>query len=336
MTGLSSPRIPRTRPRRTQPRRVAALTAVAIAAVVAACSSSPSATSTPKTTASASTPAAAAPAASPAAASIVQAPVRVAQTSDGAVGYRQVGSGPPLVLITGFGATIDDWAPAFVDALAAGHRVVVPDNAGVGKTAALPGTLTISAMADQVSALMSALHLGRSDVLGWSMGGMTAQALAVRHPAQVGALVLAATQPGTGNSLPVPKAAAAALTNANPAVVLSVLFPASQQAAEAAYVEGILQYQDREQVAARVAVQQGRAVSSWLAGTDPAGRATGHLGVRTLVADGTADALDPAANDRQLAALIPGAQLVLYPGAGHAFLFQDQTAFVPRLERFLG
>src|SRR6202012_833089 len=98
-------------------------TAVAIAAVVAACSSSPSATSTPKTTASASTPAAAAPAASPAAASIVQAPV-------------------------------------FVDALAAGHRVVAPDNAGVGRTAALPGTLTISAMADQVSALMSALHLG--------------------------------------------------------------------------------------------------------------------------------------------------------------------------------
>jgi pimeloyl-ACP methyl ester carboxylesterase len=363
VTGLSPPRIPRTgprqiqpcrirpgqirprrakprqiRPRQAQPRRAAALgalAAVAIAAMLAACSSSPPATRPP----AAATPANTAPAASPTAASpasIAQAPVRVAQTSDGAVGYREVGSGPPLVLISGFGATIDDWAPGFVDALAGGHRVVVPDNAGVGKTAALPGPLTISALADQVSALMSALHLGRSDVLGWSMGGMTAQALAVRHPAQVGALVLAATQPGNGHSLPVPKAAAAALTSTNPAVVLSVLFPASQRAAEALYVEGILQYPDREQVAASVAAQQGHAISAWLGGTDPAGRATAHLRVRTLVADGTADALDPVANDRQLAALIPGAQLVLYPGAGHAFLFQDQSAFVPRLEQFLG
>jgi hypothetical protein len=43
---------------------------------------------------------------------------------------------------TGFSATMDDWAPSFVDALAAHHRVVVFDNAGVGETAALPGPLT--------------------------------------------------------------------------------------------------------------------------------------------------------------------------------------------------
>jgi pimeloyl-ACP methyl ester carboxylesterase len=57
--------------------------------------------------------------------------------------------------------------------------------------------------------------------------------------------------------------------------------------------------------------------------------------VPTLVADGTADALDPAANDQLLAAAVPGAQLVLYPGAGHGFLVQDAASFVPRLEPFL-
>lgn len=54
-----------------------------------------------------------------------------------------------------------------------------------------------------------------------------------------------------------------------------------------------------------------------------------------MVADGTADALDPAPNDRMLAAAIPGAQLVMYPGAGHGLLFQDAASFVARLERFL-
>jgi pimeloyl-ACP methyl ester carboxylesterase len=54
------------------------------------------------------------------------------------------------------------------------------------------------------------------------------------------------------------------------------------------------------------------------------------------VADGTDDALDPVSNDRMLAALIPGARLVLYPGAGHAFLFQDARSFVAELTSFLG
>jgi pimeloyl-ACP methyl ester carboxylesterase len=140
-------------------------------------------------------------------ADILTAPAQVARTTAGDVGYREVGTGSPLLLITGFSATMDDWAPSFVDALAAHHRVVVFDNAGVGETAALPGPLTISAMAGQTSALISALRLGRPAVLGWSMGGMIAQALAVQHPGQVSQLVLAATQAGTGMSLPIPPAA---------------------------------------------------------------------------------------------------------------------------------
>ena len=113
------------------------------------------------------------------------------------MGYREVGAGSPLLLITGFGASMDDWPPSFVDTLAGQHEVIVLDNAGVGQTSAAASS-SITAMADQTSDLMSALHLRRSAVLGWSMGGMIAQALAVDHPAQVSRLVLTATQAGTG------------------------------------------------------------------------------------------------------------------------------------------
>jgi len=58
--------------------------------------------------------------------------------------------------------------------------------------------------------------------------------------------------------------------------------------------------------------------------------------VPTLVADGTVDRLDPVSNSHALAKLIAGAKLVLYPGAGHAFLFQDESAFLPVVESFLG
>ncbi len=131
-----------------------------------------------------------------------------------------MGAGSPLLLITGFGASMDDWPPSFVDTLAGHHEVIVLDNAGVGQTSA-GASSSITAMADQTSDLMSALHLDRSAVLGWSMGGMIAQALAVDHPAQVSRLVLAATQAGTGKALPVPAKAAAQLASPDPATVLA-------------------------------------------------------------------------------------------------------------------
>jgi pimeloyl-ACP methyl ester carboxylesterase len=99
---------------------------------------------------------------------------------------------------------MDGWPPGFVDALAAQHKVVVFDNAGVGRTSAVPAPalLSITAMASQTSALISALRLRRPAVLGWSMGGMIAQDLAVSHPAQVSRLILAATAVGTGKARP--------------------------------------------------------------------------------------------------------------------------------------
>src|SRR5271170_1290599 len=137
---------------------------------------------------------------------VLTAPVHVVRTAAGTVAYRELGSGPALLLINGADASMDDWPPSFVDALAAHHTVVVFDNAGVGRTSAVPAPalLSITAMASQTSALISALGLGRPAVLGWSMGGMIAQALAVTHPAQVSRLILAATTAGTGKALPLP------------------------------------------------------------------------------------------------------------------------------------
>ena len=89
---------------------------------------------------------------------VVNAPTKIAHTAAGSVGYREVGAGSPVVLIMGLGGSIDDWQPAFVAGLAADHTVIAFDNAGVGQTAALPAPLSITAMANQASALISALY----------------------------------------------------------------------------------------------------------------------------------------------------------------------------------
>ena len=266
---------------------------------------------------------------------VVNARTRVAHTSEGPVAYRELGSGSPLLLITGASASMDNWAPSFVNALAADHTVIVFDNAGVGKTAVLRPPLTITAMANQTSALISTLRLGRPAVLGWSMGGMVAQALAVLHPGQVGRLILAATQAGTGKSQPIPPGPAALLASPNPAAALSIIFPANQTAAAQVYVKGILEYKPFYEPSAATKRQQTAAIAQWMAGKDPAGRKLATLQLPTLVADGALDELDPTANDRLLARTVHGAKLVIYPDAGHAFLFQDAAAFVAKIQRFL-
>ena len=184
------------------------------------------------------------------------------------MGYREIGTGSPLLLIMGYAGSLDNWAPDFVDELAQAHMVVMLDNSGVGQTSRVPGTLTIDAMANQTSALLTALHLGPVSVLGWSMGGMTAQALAVLHPSQVSKLVLAATQVGNGKARPVPATAAAELASPDPRVVLSALFPPGQAAAERAYGLGILAYANVYSPPSGVLLAQSNAVTQWIEGKD--------------------------------------------------------------------
>jgi pimeloyl-ACP methyl ester carboxylesterase len=292
------------------PRITAGLTAATLTAALAACGSSPQRATT---------------------VSVTSAAAQVAQTTLGPVGYREVGSGPPLVLIMGYAGTMDTWEPQFLDTLALHFRVVVFDNAGIGRTKALPSPLTVDAMANQTSALISALGLGRPDVLGWSMGGMIAQALAVLHPGQVRGLVLCASFPGVGTVIP-PQANINDLTNGNG---LPVLFPSDQAMAAAAFSAGAQSYAEPEAASPGVISAQGDASLAWFHGADAAGRKTSEISAPTLVADGAEDQLDTVSNSRAIARLIPGAKLVIYPDAGHGFLFQEGTPFAVTVESFL-
>jgi len=231
---------------------------------------------------------------------------------------------------------MDDWPPNFIDGLAAHHEVVVFDNAGVGRTSAVsaPASLSIPAMASQTSAFISALRLGRPAVLGWSMGGMIAQALAVSHPAQVGRLILAATAVGTGQALPLPPPAYMfALSSSG---VVAQLFPKDQAAAASTYGNASLRYPGTYQVSAATFHSQYLAAGRWLAGQDAVGHLPGDIRVPTLVAGGTEDQDIRLPNVRQLADSVPGAKLLLYNDAGHAFLFQDAAQFIPAVDTFTG
>ena len=271
----------------------------------------------------------------PGSVSITSVPVRTVATKLGTVAYRVIGNGPPLVMIMGYAGTMETWDPRLVDALAQRYRVVIFDNAGLGGTQARPAPLSVDAMANQTSALITALGLRRPDVLGWSMGSMIAQALAVLHPDQVNRLVLAASYPGNGTAVR-PSQQAINDLNEGGQQALGVLFPAGQAGAANAYTAATSSYPPAPADPPAVVTAQARAIDAWWAGQDPAGARDATISAPTLIADGTEDQLDPAANSHTLAGLISGAKLTFYPDAGHAFLFQDQAAFTPQIESFLG
>ena len=190
-------------------------------------------------------------------------------------------------------------------------------------------------MAAQTSALIAALRLGRTDVLGWSMGGMIAQALAVTHPGQVRRLVLCASFPGTGRIVRPPQKQIDALTSGNTQATGAALFPADQGFAFDAMSAELSLYPAHATAPAATIAAQGNASLQWFAGRDAAGRETARIAVPTLIADGAEDRLDATFNDHVLAGLIRHSTLLLYPDAGHAFLFQEGVPFVARVETFL-
>jgi pimeloyl-ACP methyl ester carboxylesterase len=215
--------------------------------------------------------------------------------------------------------------------------VITFDNAGVGKTSPLVGRLTISGMANQTDALIHALRLGRTDVLGVSTGGMIAQALAVLHPGDVGKLILCATDPGNGAAVSGSPSAAAALLHPEDETGMDrLLFPTDQQATQIPrFTAQLAAYPKTPPATASVDRQQLLASLAWTRGLDPAGRLIERVAAPTLIADGEDDVLAPPVNSRLLHREIRGSRLVLYPDAGHGFLFQDSRAFTAMVDSFL-
>jgi 3-oxoadipate enol-lactonase len=103
---------------------------------------------------------------------------------------EEIGTGPPLLLIMGLGASLETWV-AQRDAFAARHRVILFDNRGAGESEAPSPPWTVPDMAADAVGVLDAVGIERAHVLGVSMGGMIAQEMAIRFPERVDRLVVA-------------------------------------------------------------------------------------------------------------------------------------------------
>lgn len=117
-------------------------------------------------------------------------PVQYAHVNGVLLGYREFGSGEPLLMLQGFGNTIDDWNETFIGILASKYHVYAYDQRGMGFSSDDNATPTIALYSDDAAALMPALGYDSMHVYGVSMGSSVSQQLVIDHPERVRKLVL--------------------------------------------------------------------------------------------------------------------------------------------------
>ncbi len=242
---------------------------------------------------------------------------------------------PVLALIQGVGFGRTGWGPA-IRSLRRSFRLVLIDNRGSGRSAAVPGSLTVPDMCRDVVAVLDDAKIATAHVLGASLGGMVAQDLALRHPDRVERLVLACTTPGWPFAYPMPAAfvqVLAASRRLTADVARRRLVEASLAGGTAAarpeLVDRILAHW--QPAADDQATWQAQAV----AGARYRNLRQFQITARTLVLHGAADIVVDPRNARLLARRIPGAELSILPGVGHLMFWENPEGFAAAVTSFL-
>jgi pimeloyl-ACP methyl ester carboxylesterase len=260
--------------------------------------------------------------------------------------YRRFGNtrGVPLVFHQHLMGNMDSWDPVITDGLALGREVILFNNAGVGSSS---GTVpeTFAEMARDASVFMDGLGLFRADVLGFSIGSMVAQELALQRPDLVRRLVLVGSGPRNGDDIPLtPKS--------------QVLFSTAYADPDDFWMDGLFTSSESSRAAGReffkrrdarsenrdtpvlttVQAAQFAAFQEW---GQPSGlysqrfQYLKHIRMPVLVVNGESDIIVNPENSYVLSENLPNAHLTIYPDAAHGSLFQYPRLFVEHTAIFL-
>lgn len=241
------------------------------------------------------------------------------------------GGRQPLILIHGYPLDGAIWSPQ-VEALSNERRVIAPDLMGCGRSQPAART-SVDDHADDLAALMDALVLRRAVIGGVSMGGYVALAMWRRHPGRISGLVLANTRAGADTEAARAgryQTATSVAEQGTAAVVEGLLPKLLSGAAGSDVVAEVKQIMARQSPAAVI-----DALKAMAGRPDSTGILAG-ITVPTLVITGADDGLLPPSESNVMADLIPGAELVILPGAGHLANFEAPGAFNSALRAFMG
>jgi 3-oxoadipate enol-lactonase len=243
-------------------------------------------------------------------------------------------NGPPVLMVQGLGTDSHGWILQRF-ALGGRYRLILMDNRGAGRSDKPPGPYDLTVMAEDAVAVLDHAGVRSAHVIGASMGGVIAQILAVGAPERVRSLVLACTACRHHEwrrellaewAVTARERGMRALAGRN---LRWLVGPRSVRRFWPAFglVGPLAMTMPPHAFEAQV--------HAILAMEDDLRFALGAVTVPTLVVVGSQDVLTPAGDSEELAALIPGAELVVVRGGAHGFMIEHAGAFNAAVLSFL-
>ena len=277
--------------------------------------------------------------------SAITARTQFLQTPKEKYAYRRFGKKCkyPLLCLQHFTGTLDNWDPAVTDPLAEEHDIILFDNAGVGgSTGKVPTTM--AGMAERAAAFLETLGIETCDVLGFSLGGVVAQQMALDNSKVFRKMILVGTAPRGGEDimhLDKPSLAKPLhdATLQGYEVLQKIFFAPTEtsQAAGKEFIGRLIQrQQDRDPISVpEVAQAQIVAFREWEKYSGNRFADLKRIPQPTLVVNGIHDEMIPVSNSYWLSENLPNAVLLTYPDAGHGSLFQWHDSFTRQASAFL-
>ena len=264
----------------------------------------------------------------------VQSPSYVTLADGRRLAYDEVSPANPrdargaILLLTGLGSKRLGWERQ-MEAFGRLYRTIAIDHRDTGDSDEASAPYTIADLADDASTLLTTLGIARAHVVGISLGGFVALELAVRHAEQIEKLVLVSTSAG-GPSHVQPNPEIAMLLAPDPNMEIgqravrnySNIMAADYVRAHPEELERIAEVARYRPMSAGGYMRQLQAALAH----DVAGE-LGRVAAPTLVIHGELDPLVPPPNGAHLAARIPGAQHMVYPGVGHIPIIERTEQF---------
>jgi pimeloyl-ACP methyl ester carboxylesterase len=218
--------------------------------------------------------------------------------------YEVHGEGRRLLLILGLGADVSEYT-ALIDQLAARSRVIAFDNRGAGRSDKPDAPYSIELMAADALGVMDALGVTRAGVLGISLGGRIALALALGHPERIERLILVSTS-----------------ARVVPSLRRRRLYP---------ILSGMPLFRSRHPQPRYAFVRQMEASTGY-----DAGPRLHELTMPTVVLHGRSDRTAPLAMAEELHHGIAGSRLQTFTGGHLFFLIRERQRFVDAVADFVG
>jgi pimeloyl-ACP methyl ester carboxylesterase len=254
--------------------------------------------------------------------------------------YRRFGKvgKTPILLLGYFNSNMDAWDPIITNSLAKEHELILFDNAGVGASGGTTPA-AVQEMSDDCFSFCSALGLKAVEILGFSLGGMIAQQMALDHPNLVRRLILLGTGPRGGEGMTFTELSPE--EQADPvAFLLGAFFTPSEASRNAGrqYIERLeSRKENRDRPVTRdSAVAQLAAIREW--GTIPKTERFAYLKQITqpvLIAHGNKDVVVNPINALLLAETLPNATLIVYSDSSHGAQSQHAELFLGHARLFL-